>query len=212
MGEFALFLECCRCGREFSVDSFAFRCFDCDEPLEVVYDYDLLKSVVSREVFAGRLWGLWRFWELLPVSSWSNVVSLGEGGTPLIRSMRLSRVLGVGELYFKDEGRNPTGSFKDRGSSVGVSVALEVGAGVVGCASTGNMAASLSAYAAKAGLKCVILIPHGTPVEKVLQTLYFEPVTLAVDLPYPELYRMAFEMAGEFNVYLVHSDSPMRVE
>ena len=212
MDNFALFLECCKCGREFSVDSFAFRCLNCNEPLEVVYDYDFLKSAISKEVLAKRQWSLWRYWELLPAKAQRNIVTLGEGGTPLIRSTRLSRALSVEELYFKDEGRNPTGSFKDRGSSVGVSKALEVGAGIVGCASTGNMAASLSAYAAKAGLKCVILIPHGTPVGKVLQTLYYEPITLAVDLPYPELYRMSFEMAKEFNVYLVHSDSPMRVE
>jgi len=205
-------MRCSKCGREYSVNSLAFRCLNCNEPLEVKYDYNFLKTVISKENFEDRIWSLWRYIELLPIEHKSKIISLNDGGTPLIKSTRLAEFLGLNKLYFKDESRNPTGSFKDRGSSVGVSKALEIGVKAVGCASTGNMAASLSAYANRAGLKCIILIPHKTPIEKVLQILFNEPIIMAVELPYPELYKMSFEMNRKFNVYLIHSDSPMRVE
>ncbi|MEM3616089.1 MAG: threonine synthase, partial [Candidatus Methanomethylicia archaeon] len=205
---YALCLRCVKCGREFPLDGYSFRCFDCNEPLEVVYDYDSLRKFLDRRSFVGE--GLWRYRVLLPVKG--DIVSLGEGGSPLLGGFRIARVFGFRSLFLKDEGRNPTGSFKDRGSSVGVSKALEVKARFVGCASTGNMAASLSAYANKAGLKCIILVPHGTPMEKLLQVLYYDPMVFSVDLPYPELYKMSFEMSSNYNVFLVHSDSPFRVE
>jgi len=208
---YALSMKCEVCGREFPLDGYAFRCLECNEPLTVIYDYESLKNVVSKESFKSRVFGVWRYRELLPVRG-DRIVTLFEGGTPLLRSERISRLFGFRNLFFKDESRNPTGSFKDRGSTVGVSKALEIGAKAVGCASTGNMASSLSAYATKAGLKCFILIPHGTPMEKVLQTLYYDPKVFSLDLPYPELYKLSFEASLNYGLYLVHSDSPMRVE
>ncbi|MEM2311082.1 MAG: threonine synthase [Candidatus Methanomethylicia archaeon] len=208
---FALSMVCEKCGREYPLDSYSFRCFDCNEPIMVLYDYEALKDSLSRDSLKSRVFNVWRYRELLPIKG-DNVVSLFEGGTPLIKSFRIHRLFGFRNLYFKDESRNPTGSFKDRGSSVGVSKALEIGAKVVGCASTGNMASSLSAYATKAGLKCIILIPRNTPMEKIMQTLYYDPLTFSVDLPYPELYKLSFEAALNHGLYLVHSDSPMRIE
>ena len=205
-------MECTKCRRKFPLNSHAFRCMSCNEPIHVTYNYEELKNKISRELFSKRERSLWRYRELLPVTDESKTISLGEGGTPLIKSSNLAAELNMENLYFKDESRNPTGSFKDRGSSIGVSMALEIGAKIVGCTSTGNMAASLAAYAAKANLKCIILIPHGTPIGKILQTLIYEPTVLSVKLPYPELYKMMFEMALNHKVYLVHSDSPMRIE
>lgn len=205
-------MKCPKCRKEYQVDSLAFRCFHCNEPLEVIYDYDSLEKIISKESFKNRTWNLWRYLELLPIKDEKCIVSLSEGGTPLIKSNRLAELLGLNELYLKDESRNPTGSFKDRGSSIGISKALEIKVKIVGCASTGNMAASLSAYANRAGLKCIILIPQKTPLEKVSQILFNEPIVMSVNQPYPELYKMSFEMSRKFNVYLIHSDSPMRIE
>lgn len=208
---FALTMKCEKCGRDFQLDSFAFRCLDCNEPLTVLYDYESLKNVLFKDSFKNRPNNVWRYKEILPVKS-DKVVSLFEGGTPLFKSHRISALLGLKNLYLKDESRNPTGSFKDRGSSIGVSKALEIGAKFVCCASTGNMASSLSTYAIKAGLKCIILIPANTPIEKIMQTLYHDPIVFSVDLPYPELYKFSFEASLKYGLYLVHADSPMRVE
>jgi len=204
-------MVCVKCGRMYPLDSYSFRCFNCNEPIHVTYDYEALKNSLTKDSFRNRFFNVWRYKELLPVKG-DRVVSLFEGGTPLVKSSRIGGLFGLKNLYFKDESRNPTGSFKDRGSSVGVSKALEVGAGIVGCASTGNMASSLSAYAAKAGLNCVVLVPRNTPTEKIMQTLYYDSLVFSVDLPYPELYKLSFEAALNHGLYLVHSDSPMRIE
>jgi threonine synthase len=111
-------------------------------------------------VLRGRVESIWRYAELLPDFG-DGVVSLGEGFTRLVKCERLARTLGIREIYLKLEGLNPTGSFKDRGMSVGVSMALRIGARRVMCASTGNTSASLAAYSARAGLECIVLIPEG---------------------------------------------------
>jgi len=154
---------------------------------------------------------MWRYPELLPVNRRARI-SLEEGGTPLHRSRRLGERLGLQHLYLKDETRNPTGSFKDRGSSVGVSKAVRLKARAVGCVSTGNMAASMAAYAAKAGLKNLVLIPTGTPAEKMIQTMICGSVLIAVTGEYPETYRMGLEASVRHRIYMVHSDAPFRVE
>lgn len=207
----AVRLLCPVCENESAVNGFVYRCQKCDEALELHYDLEKLQDKISPRTFQSRAWNMWRYSELLPVSS-TERISLEEGGTPLHRGRILAERLGLEHLYLKDETRNPTGSFKDRGSSVGVSKAVELKARAVGCVSTGNMAASMAAYAAKAGLKNYVLIPTGTPVEKMVQTMICGPVLIAVEAEYPETYRMGLEASMKHGIYMVHSDAPFRVE
>jgi len=189
-----------------------YRCLSCDYPLEVKYDYKEIAKKLSEDKLQKRKWTVWRYRELLPVKDPSKIVSLEEGGTPLIRGKRLAEALGLKNLYLKDEMRNPTWSFKDRGSTVGVSKALEIGAKAVGCVSTGNMAASIAAYAAKANLKCVILVPAKTPIGKLAQMLISGAHIVSIDKPYPELCELGLETSREHRIYSVHNDAPMRIE
>ena len=204
-------LLCPACQSEASVDSFVYRCDKCDEALELRYDLEDLRGRISPRALESRPWNLWRYSELLPIIGPARI-SLHEGGTPLHQSKRLGEKLGLEHLYLKDETRNPTGSFKDRGSSVGVSKAVELKAEAVGCVSTGNMAASMAAYAAKAGLRNFVLIPTGTPVEKMVQTMICGSMLIAVKGEYPETYRMGLEASVKHRIYMVHSDAPFRVE
>lgn len=210
--DFVIGLECAECGRTYPVDEMVYRCEGCDYPLEVRYDYDKIATMVSRERFRDRKWTMWRYRELLPIGDPSKIVSLDEGGTPLLRASRLGEAMGLKNLYLMDETRNPTWSFKDRGTSVGVSKALEIGAKAVGCVSTGNMAASTAAYAAKAGIKAVVLIPSGTPTEKIVQMLICGAEVVAIKAPYPRIFEVALESSREYGIYMVHSDAPMRIE
>jgi len=205
-------LECSICGRTYSVDEMVYRCATCDYPLEARYDYDEIATRINKKLLKNREWNIWRYKELLPIKDLSNMVSMNEGGTTLQKSVRLAKEIGIKNLYLKDETRNPTWSFKDRGSSVGVSKALEIGANAVGCVSTGNMAASMAAYAAKAGLKCVILIPSGTPLEKIVQMLICGAEVISMEKSYPEIYEVGLEISREYGIYWVHADAPMRIE
>ncbi len=150
--------------------------------------------------------------EFLPVTESTPVVTLLEGNTPLIRSRRISDELGV-EVYFKYEGLNPTGSFKDRGMTVAISKALEEGARAVICASTGNTSASAAAYAAAAGIRCAVLIPRGAiALGKLSQALIHGAQVLAVNGNFDEALRVVREIASRSEVVLVNSVNPMRIE
>ena len=205
-------LVCSRCGEEKLIDEYAYRCSRCDYPLEVHYDHDEVYASFNVDDLADRGFDMWRYRELLPVRDPGSVVSLQEGGTPLVRAGRLGGELGLEELYLKDETRNPTWSFKDRGSSVGVSMAVEVGAGAVGCVSSGNMAASMAAYAARAGVRCVIVVPRKTPMGKIVQMLVCGASLASVEAPYHVITNTFIEVSISAGVYSVHNDSPMRVE
>jgi len=141
-------LECVKCSSTYVVDSKLYSCSRCGGILEVLYNYDVIAESVSRRILESRGDGVWKYFDLLPLDRKEAVISLGEGGTELIRSERLGEEYGLKNLYIKDEPRNPTGSFKDRPNTVGISKALEFGADTVAIASSGN-AASLSAYASK---------------------------------------------------------------
>jgi len=205
-------LICAECGGEHPVDEMIYRCERCDYPLEVRYDYDALIDAIDPKALRERGWDIWRCRELLPIKKSDFIVSLREGGTPLIRAPNLGEALGLREVYVKDETRNPTWSFKDRGSSVGVSKALEIGARAVGCASSGNMAASLASYAARAGIKSIVLIPRKTPMGKIAQMLVCGAEVASLEAPYPEIHRAFLRSSIDFGVYMVHNDAPMRVE
>lgn len=147
-------IRCVSCGEEYDNDEIIYTCEKCGSVLELVSDFD-----VSKDIFDGRKDTLWKFKECIPVDE-SKIVSLNEGGTPFCKCDKLGDELGI-NLYVKVEGSNPTGSFKDRGMTVGMTKAMELGVHTVGCASTGNTSASLAAYAARAGLRCIVFLPSG---------------------------------------------------
>jgi len=156
-----------------------------------------------------------RYREFLPVGPATPVVSLGEGATPLVRARRIGEALGLRNLYLKVEGQNPTGSFKDRGMVLAVAKALEEGARSVICASTGNTSASAAAYAAAAGLECVVVLPAGKiAVGKLLQALVFGARVIAVRGNFDEALRVvrALSEQDEHPITLVNSVNPFRLE
>ena len=156
-----------------------------------------------------------RYREFLPVTDATPVVSLGEGATPLVHARRLGEALGLANLYFKVEGQNPTGSFKDRGMVLAVAKALEEGARSVICASTGNTSASAAAYAAAAGLECVVVLPAGKiAVGKLLQALVFGARVISVRGNFDDALRVVRALAeqDEHPITLVNSVNPFRLE
>jgi len=155
-------LECSRCGTRHDAGQVQGTC-SCGSPLLARYDIALVSEQLSREDIAGRPPDLWRYHELLPVSDASRVVSLGEGMTPLLALPRLGQALGVPRLWMKDEGLTPTGTFKARGAAVGVSRAAELGVTGVAMPTNGNAGAAWAAYAARAGLRSLIVMPAAAP-------------------------------------------------
>lgn len=160
---------------------------------------------------------LWRgvieeYRDLLPIDATTPVVTLREGGTPLIHSARLSERTGC-QVYLKFEGANPTGSFKDRGMTVAISKAVEEGAKAVICASTGNTSASAAAYAAKAGLDCGVLVPQGAiALGKLAQALVHGAKVIQVEGNFDAALRVARDLVGQYPVTLVNSVNPYRIE
>ncbi len=163
-------LRCRECGADYPHEPLHV-CDQCFGPLEVVYDYAAIGRALTREVIAARPRNLWRYRELLPVLQ-DPVVGPHSGFTPLVQADRLAAALGVDELYVKDDSVNhPTFSYKDRVVSVAISKAIEFGFDTVSCASTGNLANSVSAHAARAGLDCFIFIPDNLEQGKVIGSL-----------------------------------------
>jgi threonine synthase len=156
--------------------------------------------------------GVWRFQEIVLPSA-HELVSYPEGNTPLLHRVALDRWVGIERLLLKHEGHNPTGSFKDRGMTVGITQALRVGASAVACASTGNTSASLAAYAAQAGLPALVLVPaDGVAVGKLAQTLAYGARTLLVRGDFDDCLRLLEEARERLGVYLLNSINPFRIE
>jgi len=190
-------LKCRECGREYSKRAIA-GCEECFAPLEVDYDYDAISRVLSREVISARPNNLWRYRELLPLER-EPAVGLASGGTPLIRAERLGRVLGIRDLYIKNDSVNsPTLSFKDRVTAVAINKALEFGLEAVGCASTGNLANSVAASAASAGLPAYILIPHNLELNKIIATSIYGAQVITVRGNYDDVNRLCAELAERY--------------
>jgi len=193
---FVLGLSCRECGRSYAAEALHV-CEFCFGPLEVSYDHDAMRATVSRERIESGPPTIWRYADLLPVSP-EAPVDLGAGFTPLIRADRLAAELGLGELWVKDDTRNPTGSFKDRVVSVALTKARELGYKVAACASTGNLANSVAAHAARAGMESVVLIPHDLEAVKILTTAVFGGRLIAVEGSYDDVNRLCAELAGDF--------------
>ncbi len=196
-GELVLGLKCRLCGKLYPKAALNF-CTEDFGPLEVVYDYEAVAKTLSRQSIQSRPRTMWRYRELLPVDG-EPTVGLHVGCTPLIKADRLAKELGVEELYLKNDAVNhPTLSFKDRVVAVALSKAVELGFKTVGCASTGNLAGSVAANAAAAGLEAYVLIPDGLEQGKVLGATIYGAKVIAVEGNYDHVNRLCSQIAFKF--------------
>lgn len=162
-------LECAACRLEHEARRLLNLCRECGKPLLVRYDLKQAALTLTKESLVSRRADLWRYREVLPVENDENIVSLGEGWTPLLRAKNLGKQIGIDQLYIKDESQNPTQSFKARGMSAAISMAKELGATKLAVPSAGNAAGALAAYAARAGLECFIFMPNDTPRANIIE-------------------------------------------
>ena len=194
--------KCVRCGKIYEAVPQLTNCA-CGGILDIVYDYDYIKTRLTRETLAGRRDNsMWRYRELLPVEEDTQAPPLRVGWSPLYEAKALAEELGIGRLYVKDDGLNPTASLKDRASSMAVAKALEAGARVIACSSTGNAASSLAGNAAAAGLKTYIFVPSRAPKGKVAQLMTFGATVISVQGSYKETFELskaAIEKWGWYN-------------
>jgi threonine synthase len=190
-------LRCRECGAEYPEEPLHV-CEQCFGPLEVSYDYTAIAKELTRERIAARPLNLWRYRELLPIRSTPRI-GLHSGFTPLVKAERLAAALGVEDLWIKDDSVNhPTFSYKDRVVSVAMSKAIEFDFDTVSCASTGNLANSVSAHAARAGLNCYIFIPDDIEHGKVIGSAIYGPRTVAVRGNYDDVNRLCSEIADKY--------------
>jgi threonine synthase len=198
-------LKCIECGKEWGDDRYT---CECGGLLEVEIDLDEVDVDFRLD---GSNITVWKYRSLLPVKI--DPVTLKEGGTPLYRAERLEKEVGVRRVYVKHEGLNPSGSFKDRGMTVGVTKALELGRKAVACASTGNTSASMAMYAAKAGLKAYVLLPAGkVALGKVAQALMHGAKVIGIDGNFDDALRIVREVCSREPIYLLNSINPFRPE
>lgn len=170
--------------------------------LDVHYDYDGLAETFNVHTLENRPErSLWRYWEVLPLTKRDAIQPLAVGWTPLYDASRLAQTLGVGRIWLKDDSRNPTASFKDRASAVGVGRAVELGRKVITAASTGNAASSLAGFAACAGLEAYIFVPKTAPIAKITQLLVFGAHVLTVDGTYDEAWQLCLEASEKWDWY-----------
>ena len=194
--------RCVKCGREYEAVPDLTNC-ECGGILDIVYDYDYIKSVFTKDTLAARSKPtMWRYRELLPVEESTPDTELRVGWSPLYEAPRLAKRLGLKQLWIKDDGVNPTASLKDRASAMAVAKAREAGAEVIACSSTGNAASSLAGNAAAAGLKTYIFVPSRAPKGKVAQLMTFGATVISVQGSYEdtfELSKAAIERWGWYN-------------
>lgn len=185
----SLKLRCIKCAAEYPLENHN-KCKKCNGILNVSYGNDSFEMNVNK--------GVWRYASHLPLNSEKNIVTLGEGNTPLVKSRNIYRKY-LDHLYFKVEGSNPTGSFKDRGMSVAISKAKELGISKIMVASSGNAAASAAAYSAKANMECFVLVPTGTDVNKVKQSIAFGAKVKYVEGSFSESFKLIEEYKGSID-------------
>ncbi len=203
-------VRCFECGADVE-DPLLDSCPRCGGLLTIELDLDAAAGVSPYDLRKRPL-GVWRYSPFLPVDA-SKAISLLEGGTPLYDCRNLRQKIGTKSVHVKYEGANPTGSFKDRGMTVGVSRALELGCRTVGCASTGNTSASLAAYAAKGGLRCVVLLPSGkVAAGKLAQAMFYGARVVMVDGNFDDALAVVKQLAREKELYLLNSVNPYRPE
>ena len=207
------YLKCINCGSKYSIHDAVYTCRKCNDLLEVESDFQELKKKIEKNDWTQRPISVWKYKEFLPIFDESKIVTLKEGGTNLYKCNRLAKILKLKNLYVKNEGENPTGSFKDRGMTVGVTKALELNAKTVVCASTGNTSASLAAYAAKAGLRCVVIIPSGKiALGKLAQAMIYGAKVIAIKGNFDKALEMVIKASTRYSLYLLNSINPFRIE
>ena len=200
---YVLGLKCRECGEKYPQKG-VHVCEVCFGPLEVQYDYAAMRGKVTRESIENKPRNLWRYRDLLPIDG-EPKAGLYSGCTPLRRAHNLEKVLGVKELYIKDDSANyPTWSYKERVVSVAITKAIELGYDTVGCASTGNLANSVAAHAAVAGLKAFVMIPHDLEQGKVLGSLIFGPTMVRINGNYDDVNRLCSEIADKYKWAIVN--------
>ena len=188
-------LRCRKCGQEYPIKPINL-CEFCLSPLEVVYDYKAMRGEVTREKFAAGPHSMWRYKDLLPVEG--DVIDIGTGYTPLIKADNLGQELGLEQLYIKNDTVNPTFSFKDRPVSAAVTKAREFGFKSIACASTGNLAASVAAHAAKAKMKAYVFVPSDTESGKLVGAAIYGPVLVVVNGSYDDVNRLCATLAQKY--------------
>ena len=206
--------ECINCKTTYGIDEIVYFCRKCGDILEIKFDFKELAETLKESGWMSKPLSVWRYRDFMPIHETSKIITLNEGGTGLHRSERLGAELGLKNLYIKNEGENPTGSFKDRGMTVGVTKALELGTRHVICASTGNTSASLAAYAARAGIKCTVLIPSGKiAYGKLSQAMIHGAKVLQVKGNFDEALEFVLKLAEKHkSIYLLNSINPFRIE
>ena len=201
-------MRCVSCGRKYSEEQAYTKCPRCGDSLDVVYDYDFILERLNRYVLKSAPMSVMKYIDFYPLKDLRQLVSLFEGGTPLYKAKNITRNKG---LYIKNEGLNPTGAFKDRGSVIEIAKAVEMNKHSICCASTGNMAASVSAYSSKANIPCYVVIPEGTPLGKMSQTLSYGSRVIQIRGTYDDASRLTEEIADKHGFYLA-GDYAFRAE
>jgi threonine synthase len=206
--------ECINCKTIYDIDEIVYFCKKCGDILEIKFDLKELSETLKESDWLSKPLSVWRYRDFMPIHESAKIITLNEGGTGLHRSERLGAELGLKNLFVKNEGENPTGSFKDRGMTVGVTKAVELGARHVICASTGNTSASLAAYAARAGIKCTVLIPSGKiAYGKLSQAMIHGAKVLQVKGNFDEALEFVLKLAEKHkSIYLLNSINPFRIE
>lgn len=190
-------LKCKECGTDYPEEPLHV-CEVCFGPLEVEYDYEAISRTMTREVIARRSKNLWRYRELLPIRG-EPAIGLHSGYTPLVKADRLAKVLGIHELYIKDDSVNhPTFSYKDRVVPVAISKAIEFGFDTVSCATTGNLGNAVAAHAAKAGLHCYIFMPADLEQGKIIGSQIYGPEIIGITGTYDDVNRLCSEIADKY--------------
>ena len=190
-------LECSMCHAPFPAEAL-YVCDKCLGPLEATYDDDAIRADVTRELIASRPENLWRYREFLPIEGEPRT-GFHSGFTPLVRATRLASELGLDELYIKDDSNNhPTLSYKDRVVSVAATRAVELGLGIFACASTGNLANSVAAHAARLGLECYVFIPRSLEPGKILGSAVAGPHVVGVDGTYDDVNRLCTQLGDRY--------------
>lgn len=206
-------LKCVGCESEWGLNEVIHRCEKCDELLEVQLDLEAIKEEIDVKKWEGIPASVWKYGQLIPILDRSKIVTLNEGGTGLYRCESLAKEIGVRTLYLKNDGENPTGSFKDRGMTVGITKARELQARAVACASTGNTSASLAAYAARARMKCIVLVPHGAiAASKLAQAIVYGAKVVAVKGNFDDALAVVIKASERLGLYLLNSINPFRIE
>jgi len=195
-------LQCIRCGKEYKLKETKYTCLSCGGNLQVTYDYNLIKKRLTYKTLdANPERSIWRYLDILPIEDADAVPPVQVGWTPLYRAEKLGESVGISNLYIKDDGRNPTCSFKDRASAVTVARALELEEPVITAASTGNAAASLACQTGSLDMKTIIFVPKSAPAPKVAQLLVFGAHVVMVDGTYDDAFDLCVSASKEYGWY-----------